>query len=795
MKRILILMIVMSVLQINFAQVTKINTTINSIGIEIAEIEAYNECEVQYRKQGSANWLKSFHVDTVNINQKRIFKINLFLLEENSPYEIGITLKNTINQVNNVLPILNATTLKKPSFNYTNTIKWVSPNGSGNLYTESQPGNLTDLFNSGLVSCGTTIVLKDGKYFNFNLQLTISNPCSDLSPILLIAAPNCHPVIDGSNTEVISWTRSNTDTFLYSASIPSSSSHSNLCLLDNQALYPYPSLTPEALLGNYNLSQLSFGYDGFVRDENTIWIKTKNGTNPNNVEVKLSKENKFITIYGNNKNAYLKFKGIEFSYIAKPVLNALGASDNSYGAVVFDIRNSHHVYFDSCQFNYNSSPIVFTGQCDNIIVQNCSFKDDAGKWSHAMIKKSHDFVHTLFYTVSSSRARSSENAAIFIANVNNLIVKNCVFDGFNSAIASPVNQGLCSEVDIYNNVFYDNFDAVECDGFWTNLRVWNNEFIRPMAGISAAPPLIGPRFFYRNVFHHMQGRRNEQNDPYFIGCQPVNDYRLVGIGIKTNYGGAYTNVGNLYFFNNTFHSQDSLGFVMTNWDSEWKELYFKNNIFYHENKAPFFFHDLGGKPNFQFNSSSDDFYSNQMGGPIMIAKAVHGQFNCQEINLTSDIQSKLRQISGSTKIQINQAFQNNPQFVNTNQFNFNLSNASALINKGELIDGFYDYVGDYPDIGAKETQVLSIDDEFLNQTIMVYPNPANELLTIDISSANIAACDVVIHDLLGKMVWKSSECISDTITIDVKGFLPSMYVITFINDKGQTYHHKFIKLK
>lgn len=87
--------------------------------------------------------------------------------------------------------------------------------------------------------------------------------------------------------------------------------------------------------------------------------------------------------------------------------------------------------------------------------------------------------------------------------------------------------------------------------------------IRPMAGILAAPPLIGPRYFYRNTFHGMKGRINEKDDPYFIGCEPVGtNYRGQAIGIKTNSG--YSGIqprGNIYFINNTFHAEDTMGFV------------------------------------------------------------------------------------------------------------------------------------------------------------------------------------------------------------------------------------------
>lgn len=123
------------------------------------------------------------------------------------------------------------------------------------------------------------------------------------------------------------------------------------------------------------------------------------------------------------------------------------------------------------------------------------------------------------------------------------------------------------DIDINNNLFTDNYDALESDGFWTNLRVWNNEMVRPMSAISAAAPAI--RFYYRNVFHGMMGRRNEVDDTPFKGCGYNNSIAVSNsVGLKTNIGVEAKMKGDLFFFNNTFHAIDSLGFVMTPWTSE-----------------------------------------------------------------------------------------------------------------------------------------------------------------------------------------------------------------------------------
>lgn len=749
------------------AQTVELTPLYHTIGVKVTNISTSDSCQIEYKKTQSTNWLLGYPPDKISINTEELFRGSLFGLEENETYEVKITLFVGANST--TLAPLQGTTLASPNFNSTGNIKWVSPNGTGD-YSQNNPGNLSSLFSSGQVSCGTTIVLKDGIYSTNNLQLTFNNSCTSGTPIILMAEAGATPVFDASTTITTSWTPHATIPNLYSTPTPPGTSHSNICILGNKALYPYPSVSANALLGNYNLSALNFGYDGFVRDENSVWINTNTGIDPNDSVVKVSNSFRFLTIYGNNNNAFLKVKGIEFRYYGKPVLNSLGSSSDSYSATVFDFRNVHNVYFDSCRFVFNTSDLSFSNSCNHITVQNCSFKNDAGKWTHAMIKKSHDFVHLIVGTISSSRARNVETAAIFLHESKSVVIRNNLFDGLNSGVESYFDIGLKEDVDVYNNLFVDNFDAVECDGLWTNLRVWENEILRPMSGISAAPPLIGPRYFYRNVIHGMQGRRNESDDPYFIACSPVSsNYMGQGIGIKTN--SAYSGIippGNLYFFNNTFHASDTLGFVFTSWQAEWRKAVFRNNTYSHTVSHPFFYFDLANSPtngDFQIASDHDNYISLNSNSAIVTVKHIHGQYQCTDIAAANDLQNTLSSISGSSFISIQNPLQQNPLFVSTSPGGFELASTSPLIDAGSQIPGFYDFNGNFPDMGAKEygstNQILELDP--FGQAISVFPNPSNAIFTLQLPHK------------------------SDLVTIRVFNYL-GQEVLTVVNGTGQEYY-------
>jgi hypothetical protein len=752
------------------AQTIELTPLYNSIGIKVTDIGAADSCKVEYKPSQQSIWRSAYPPDRISINSMNQFRGSIFMLDENTPYEVQVTIYTGSSET--ALLSAQTTTLNSPSFAPTSDVKWVSPSGTGN-YTPNNPGNLATLFSSGQVSCGATIIFKDGIYSTNGLQLTLNSNCTENTPIVLIAESGAVPIIDAGTIITATWTPHPSIPDLYSIPTPPGTSHSNICVLGNTTLYPYPSLTANALLGNYNLSSLNFGYDGFVRDENSIWIKTQTGINPNDSIVRVSNAFRFLTVYGNGNNAYLKVKGITFRYFGKPVLNNLGSSSDSYPATVFDLRNVYHVYFDSCRFFFNTNHIFFTGLCNNITIQNSYFKHDAGKWSHAMIKKSNAFVHTIFGTVSSSRARGVETPAIFLQEGKSAVFRNNLFDGLNSGIESYIDIGLKEDVDIYNNSFIDNFDAIECDGLWTNLRVWNNEIIKPMAGVSAAPPLIGPRYFYRNVFHGMQGRRNEQDDLYFIGCSPIdNNYVGQGTGIKTNsdYTGNIT-PGNIYFFNNTFHAFDTLGFVFTSWQAEWRKAIFINNTYSHTISHPFFYFDLADNAtngDFQITSINENYFSHNNSAPIVKVKHIYGQFTCTDITTAASLQNLLGNLSGSPYISIQNPIQANPLFLSTNAGGFELAGTSPLIDAGAVIQGFYDYHGTKPDIGAKESSVtVGINDGSSHSfDVMAYPNPSSNVINIQLPDS---ADDVIItvFNFAGQKIYHSPTVSGQLFEIEI----------------------------
>ena len=118
--------------------------------------------------------------------------------------------------------------------------------------------------------------------------------------------------------------------------------------------------------------------------------------------------------------------------------------------------------------------------------------------------------------------------------------------------------------------------------------------------------------------------------------------------------------------------------------------------------------------NFQIYSSHDNYFSYNNSAPIAVVKHIHGQYNCTDVQNVNSLQNQLSSISGSPNISIINPKQDDPLFNNVLIGGFELSNNSPLIDAGIQIQGFYDFNGLRPDVGAKEsTNTLSINENTL----------------------------------------------------------------------------------
>lgn len=151
---------------------------------------------------------------------------------------------------------------------------------------------------------------------------------------------------------------------------------------------------------------------------------------------------------------------------------------------------------------------------------------------------------------------------------------------------------------------------------------------------------------------------------------------------------------------------------------------------------------------------------------------------------------------------------NNPDFINTTNEDFSLNNSSPSIDNASSMDGIvgvnylptmeYNYPasgvprimnGSAFDIGAFEYKsVLTTNSDDFDTNITIYPNPIENMFTIDID--NDALKKGIIYNNLGQEVQ-----IIRTNKVDISKLLAGVYFVKINSENGKTTTKKVIKHK
>jgi len=83
---------------------------------------------------------------------------------------------------------------------------------------------------------------------------------------------------------------------------------------------------------------------------------------------------------------------------------------------------------------------------------------------------------------------------------------------------------------------------------------------------------------------------------------------------------------------------------------------------------------------------------------------------------------------------------------------------------------------------------MSINPQTTNHNILVYPNPASDIVTIN-SESNISEINII--DITGKVI-KRQSMLNDENTIDVSSFVPGFYFIAFYDENKLIARQKLI---
>lgn len=777
-------------------QSVALKPTLHSIGYQIQLPSGYDDdstahTQVRYRALGQS-WQPGFPAARLSLDE---FRGSLFQLAPATTYELEIRLVDSFPIFRTTLLTATATTAAMPQIQPGGTIRWVSPGGSGTVYSEAHPGNLKTLLAGGL-PCGTTVLLKGGNYQLDDMRLNLTQDCPANAPIVIMAAPGETPVLDGGYYANHTWTQRTDDTAIWWTTLPPELSFNALCLVDGERMYPYALYTPLPLDPSYpSLWTLGFGLSGFYRNiQNQVFIKTLDGRNINHSQVIFSRSAKCLTVEGNHRNAHLQIKGIHFKYYGKGSCDrdVLGRPINCYPSTTLRFKNISKVVVDSCIFDFCNFPVIFEGNCNDNVVMNCRITDGTGYWSHAAFKRTIDVVHWLLDSSCGTYGRYLENIGIhFRPETEQSVQGNVVFNNHVQGVVDGIglgttlnNRSVMSDCDISDNTILWCFDGIGAIAEQRNVRIWGNKVGHCPIGVSLISKEQKPAYIFRNVFHHLDQRQNYLNDPNFKDCNGHHTQQSWSTALKLNAGDATDSKNDLiYFIHNTVHGVEPFAFNLYLWEQTWKTLRLRNNIFYAEGEANFIFDKVQNQPAYHFESIGDNIVNPATGG----SGIVRALDNCQEYDTPQALGQGLSGATGSAWITFDSTLTELPLFTAPDQYDFRLMPASPLIDRGVIVPGFNNgYAGAAPDVGAFEwpdSLVSASRPTILKDAdVSIFPNPAQGELFARFTPKNGKA-RLQVWDVQGRLRserdFSGLGSASQIISVDISALPPGLYFLRF----------------
>jgi parallel beta-helix repeat protein len=275
-----------------------------------------------------------------------------------------------------------------------------------------------------------------------------------------------------------------------------------------------------------------------------------------------------------------------------------------------------------------------------------------------------------------THASTAQNNGVYFTDntgQGNVIRRNRLhgtYDGLHPCGDSAPDNAFTTETDIYDNIIDTHSDdAIESEGYCSNVRIWNNTISDSLMAFAVAPAAPGPTWIVRNT-------------AYDIGNVPsVYQFGQTPSGIKINSGYPEV-VGPLLVYHNTFlttvDGADALVLFNPGYGTY---LYSRNNVY----AAP---HNALRKINtILLDFDYDDLFSSAS-APLV------NWYNTNYPTLSSvqaDLGEEMHGISAD------------PDLSNPAGGDFTPNAASPLVNRGIPIPGISDTVPDgAPDIGAVE---------------------------------------------------------------------------------------------
>jgi hypothetical protein len=435
------------------------------------------------------------------------FVASLFALQPATQITARVTLADPDGVTGSPQTTVTINTRSDASTEPTVRTLYVATTGSdSNLGTDPLNPLLTIQHAAALSQPGDLISIAPGLYRE---SVTVPTSGTASQPIVFRGAAD-GVVLDGADDAIhtgVSWTAGANDVF--HRTVGFSTGH---VVTDRGRLFQYDSLAELEALG-------AGSPGGFFVDGSTLYVKNSDGSSPTAREMHVARlENGFYL----NGRSHVRIENLEIRHFGS----------GSYGKGVY-LRYSSDCAVRSCRIHEIGAAGVWIKGGERHLIENNDFWDTSifgWPWPY-------------------SKGSSAENNAVVLTDDvgrGTVIRRNSVrgtFNGMGPCGGSAPPSGVTTETDIYQNTFTEHTDdAIEPEGYCSNVRIWDNTIEDSHMAFAVAPAAPGPTWIVRNVAYNFGNTRTSQIDGYTASALKINS-------------GYATPIGPLLLYHNTFLTQ------------------------------------------------------------------------------------------------------------------------------------------------------------------------------------------------------------------------------------------------
>ncbi len=392
---------------------------------------------------------------------------SLFWLQPGSAYGVRVTLIDPDGVTGSATMTGNLTTRAENAAFAPSRTLYVSPGGS-----DSNPGTnpsqpLKTIQRAADISqAGDLVSIGPGTYRE---EVNVSTSGTDAAPIVFRGSGGA--IVDGADPAIaagVTWTNRGNGVWSYAAGYGT-----HLVVTDQGRLFDYSSLV--------ELEALAAGAPGgSYADGTNVYVKFSDGSAPAQHTMSVSR---FDAGFFVNGASNVRIQNLEIRYY--------GSSE--YGRAVY-LRYANRCEVSASSLHENLATAVWLkGGAENVIEDNDIGDSSIIGWPWAL---AHDS------TAANTGVYMTDNSG-----QGNVIRRNRMhgtYDGMHPCGDSAPDNAFTSETDVYDNVIFSHSDdAIESDGYCSNVRIWNNTISDSLMAVAVAPAAPGPTWIVRNTAYNI----------------------------------------------------------------------------------------------------------------------------------------------------------------------------------------------------------------------------------------------------------------------------------------------------